>query len=892
MSALPSLSTAQKGRPAQAVSPVVQDMLKALSVLTAPDQVTELRIPQAGLAPYYEFFVAPGKLAAEAARFNGKVPGIYFTLNPVNPNVLTRKKAATSDVDIAARRWLPLDFDPIRPAGLSSTDSEHQAALDRAKQVAAWLKDTFGYPEPVFADSGNGAHLLYRIDLPNDEQSNELIKQCLHAIAVKASDHVVSVDKSVHNASRIWKLYGTLAAKGDSTPERPHRVSKILSAPHQVTVLSLAQLKALAATAPQAAQRGGSLDTQGRGRGKSVGYTDTQLVDRLISEIATAIHGNRDNTANKNGFTLGGLCAAGRADASDVRQRIHQAALDSGLSNREAEKFASRSFDQGMSKPLYRLPTWCEGYIDPSLAATDPDTDDSTPPIVFQKGLESAERLLDRPFVLACLEKDEKGDSELLAELFKGRLTYDHSSKAWYTWQGHAWAEDRTQAVKTLVEWVNAQYLHAADSLHQGLIAESSSEGEDMLSPDDDKAVESRAKKNRQYKGLIKRSKELRSLNRVNSVLSFAQTDQAIAVTGDDWDSNPYLLGVRNGVIDLRTGELSPGRPSDYIRTAVPIQWQGLDAPAPRWEQFLIEIFGGDLDLAQFLQRLLGYGLTGSSVEHKLPILWGTGRNGKSLLLEVIGDVLGTVSDTISPDVFMDQGARSAGAASPHLMQLQGRRLVWFSETREGQRLNAAQVKYVTGGDRINARPLFGKPVVFKPTHLAMLITNYKPRAEADDFALWQRILLIPFTQRFVDNPQGPDEHQADHHLRAALTAEKAGILAWMIRGCLQWLAEGLNPPAIVRTATDEYQEAEDTLSEFIEERCIKGDSIRTRANALYRAYKTWIVDEKGQKENSEKTFAERLKRKGFAKERGKHGVSYIGIGVIDESSQLRALDL
>jgi hypothetical protein len=211
------------------------EILQTVDFLLLPGSVAELRCPKTAKGTgsgYYDDFAA---LASKATALSGTVPGVYITLNPVDPDLLARRvnrfefwaKDTTADENILSRRWLPLDFDPVRPAGISATDAEHEAALQRARECRAYLTGQ-GWPDPVLADSGNGGHLLYRLDLPNDRASQELIERTLKAIAQKFSDSAVKVDTDVSNAARIWKVYGTLASKGDSTAVRPHRFARLL----------------------------------------------------------------------------------------------------------------------------------------------------------------------------------------------------------------------------------------------------------------------------------------------------------------------------------------------------------------------------------------------------------------------------------------------------------------------------------------------------------------------------------------------------------------------------------------------------------------------------------------------------------------------------------------
>jgi hypothetical protein len=240
-----------------------EEILAALGILFPKDQVVELRAPDyprnnATTAGYFDDRVM---LAEMALVMSGKAPGLYVTLNEINPALLARLhnrvetwvKHTTTDADVVRRRWLLLDFDPVRPSGISSTDAEHEAALERAKECREWLKQQ-GWPEPVTGDSGNGAHLLYPIHLPNDELTRVLVERCLKAIAAKFGDKAVEVDTVVGKAAQLVKLYGTIAAKGDETEDRPHRQARLLTFPKTGVQVTTDQLEALAALAPDREQ--------------------------------------------------------------------------------------------------------------------------------------------------------------------------------------------------------------------------------------------------------------------------------------------------------------------------------------------------------------------------------------------------------------------------------------------------------------------------------------------------------------------------------------------------------------------------------------------------------------------------------------------------------------
>lgn len=227
----------------KAVQPDRPEVLRALDLLAEHGQVIELRLLDvhgqgqrvpATMSGYFDDFKC---LADNATKYGGTAKGVYVTLNPVNPALLARASnrirtagrndALTSDADITMRRWLPIDLDPVRPSGISSTDQEHSLAVERAFQIREALRQE-GWPDPIVGDSGNGAHLLYRVELPTCDE--ELVKRCLQMLARRFDDDRVKIDRAVFNPARIWKLYGTVSRKGDNVAERPHRLARILEA--------------------------------------------------------------------------------------------------------------------------------------------------------------------------------------------------------------------------------------------------------------------------------------------------------------------------------------------------------------------------------------------------------------------------------------------------------------------------------------------------------------------------------------------------------------------------------------------------------------------------------------------------------------------------------------
>ncbi len=504
--------------------------------------------------------------------------------------------------------------------------------------------------------------------------------------------------------------------------------------------------------------------------------------------------------------------------------------------------------------------------------------------------------------VLMYLDENEYGDARFFAEVFAGQVCYDHTEKEWYLWNGHYWKQDATGKVRKLVAGVlGTLYLRAAADLNTEQ-AELDLKLQALISQGVKDDAEAGPLKDRlkvitsQVTALRSRAHALRAAKRMNSVLTFVQAEMGI--TSEIWDTSPWILAVPNGVLDLHSGEYREGEPSDYIRTVCPTEWADLDTPSPRFEQFLQEVFEDKPDrdtLIAFLQRLLGYGITGLTVHHIFPIFYGEeGRNGKDTLLDTLKSVLGPLVGAVSNDVFISQDKlRSGGAATPHLCDLQGKRLVWGSETREGDRLNIAQIKKLTGGGEISTRPLYAKDYyTFPPTHKLLLMTNYKPHADARDKAFWTRACLIEFGIRFVDQPHAPNERQADLTLKETLKQERSGILAWLVRGCLDWQKYGLDIPPSVQMATDKYREDEDRLLLFIQECCIVAPHARVSPSALFKAYRDWheVSQFSGHGMNS-KQFADAISKQ-FERGRTKETRYYSGIGLLTPEEEVPQLAL
>jgi len=470
-----------------------------------------------------------------------------------------------------------------------------------------------------------------------------------------------------------------------------------------------------------------------------------------------------------------------------------------------------------------------------------------------------------------CVHANELGDGVLFAEIYQRKYRCEMLGGVWYEFDGR-WKVDKQGHALGAVEGVSNLYLREAYALVPRIANAMS----------DDVKRKLKSLQDLYYR----RINHLRTVRGRNNCLQFAATNNinAISITYDQFDLKPWLLPCQNGVIQLRTGEIKDGNPDDCMKNGCDTYYPGLDAPATRFVKILNECLGSE-QLVEYFGKIVGCAISGKNNEHILPIFWGQGRNGKSIIVEIICYVLGELAGPIQAEVLLDQGrVKNSSAPSPDIMALKGMRIVIASESDEGRRVSSSKIKWLTGGDTLVGRYPHDKcETRFKATHQIILLTNNKPHAPAEDFAFWERVRLIPFLTSFVDRtPAAPNERPADKNLLETLKAEAPGILSWIVRGCLAWQRDGLKPPAAVTEATKEYRKGEDTLAEFIDECCYVGKDVSVGATDLYKVFFDWWESYVGSKPPSHKKFGTWMaKRSEFKKEKSRHYV-YYGISIAE----------
>lgn len=355
---------------------------------------------------------------------------------------------------------------------------------------------------------------------------------------------------------------------------------------------------------------------------------------------------------------------------------------------------------------------------------------------------------------------------------------------------------------------------------------------------------------------------KLASSATISAVEKIARSDPKHASTAEEWDADTWALNTPGGVIDLRTGQLREHRRDDRMTKVTTATPQG---DSPTWRAFLNDVTGGDPELIAYLQLMVGYCLTGSTSEHALFFLYGTGANGKSVFVNVITTILGDYAANAPMDTFME----SRNDRHPtDLAGLRGARFVSSIETEQGRRWNESKVKAITGGDKVSARFMRQDFFEYVPQFKLVIAGNHKPSIRNVDEAMKRRLHLIPFTVTI------PTERR-DGKLTEKLLKERDGILAWAVEGCLRWQKQGLKAPAIVVSATEEYFEGEDALGQWIDERCEQHPDARIATSDLFADWREW-AERAGEYVGSIKRFVEILLSRGFERTRMHGGVRAI----------------
>lgn len=504
-----------------------------------------------------------------------------------------------------------------------------------------------------------------------------------------------------------------------------------------------------------------------------------------------------------------------------------------------------------------------------------------------RKAVEVAKIELSDNDLLGYLNENRVGDAKLYSHLHRGAVVYVKYWERWLIWGGHHWIEDDFEISAQIIEDVCELYLRLAESK--------------QIEADEETDKDLKSKLQSIADTALRRVNQLRDTPGQDKLLQMTRRIRdPLVVLPNQIDQQHYVKACPNGVIDLRTGELRPGRPDEYILNAIVTEYDPellrKDDPCPETNRFLLSSMDGDQELVDFIWRLLGYGLITERRDHIFTIMWGEhGRNGKDTLIKLVTHVLGqTLSGDAPVEMLLQtQQVRNSSAPSPDVLTLRGMCIAWINEAEEGQRFALAKLKKLTGGGYITARGLHDKlQTTWLQTHLPIMTTNELPKAKADDAAFWSRALIIKWPLSFVERPEQPYERLADKDLNEKIGAEAKGVLARMVRGSMEYLRDGLKIPDKVRQWTREQRASWDDVGLFISEWCISEShqanpdnyTLKVSATDLHEAFCIWYARYRDRRYSiSAKKFAEALNKKDIAYKRS-NGSWRLGIALTPEA--------
>ena len=433
---------------------------------------------------------------------------------------------------------------------------------------------------------------------------------------------------------------------------------------------------------------------------------------------------------------------------------------------------------------------------------------------------------------------NDTGNAERFAKRFKDTYLYIPELKFWLFWRDGYWQTDMVESVKT-----------AAMEVAKSIFFEAAQADTAMAQKIANWANTSLQKP------------------RIDAMIELAKPWLSTSIHSLDRDL--MLLGVKNGVVDLKTGQFRKAEPSDLITQQCDVFYDG-NASAPVWESFIDEVSSHDVSLVKYKQRYWGYSLSGDTSEQCFFYYHGWGRNGKSTEIGVMQALLGTYAKSIPAGVLMVRNNYGSQGPTPEIARLVGARLVTANETEDGARLAEAQVKAMTGQDVLTARVLHGDPFDFRPKFKLFISGNHKPVIRGEDDGIWRRIKVIPFKNQIP-------ESQVDKHLYEKLMQERSGILNWAIKGCLIWQQDGLAETQIVKDEVASYRSDQDLMGAWLDERCQLGANQSQGTRETYMDYANWVRSA-GANAVSETRFVTRMIERGFKKDRVKQKMTFFGV--------------
>lgn len=507
--------------------------------------------------------------------------------------------------------------------------------------------------------------------------------------------------------------------------------------------------------------------------------------------------------------------------------------------------------DSGDSATIY-YPAHTGGYVQGAFDCKHGHCREATQ-TQFREGLGHD----DLEGVFGPLSMDAKGfesygdisNGRRFAERFRGKLLYIVAINAWYIWTGQRWAPceggEEMAAAKAIAEECLSETLSA--------LLENGTET---------------AKRNFNQAQAVHRT-----VRRVEAMQQTAASEPGMSISNPGlFDANPWVIGVKNGAVNLRNAELLEPSPGMLVSRQAGAEYDRL-AQCPMWTQTVHEVMRGDEEMVSFMQRLCGYALTGLVTEEKLFFFLGMGANGKSVFMNVIAAAVGEYAATVRAALLARDPKGSGSDAEREKCRLPGARIALMNETGQGDVWDDQRTKELVSRERISARQLYGESFDFMPTHKLFIRGNHQPGAMDNTDGFWRRIVLIGFTRQFPESERIPDLD------RQIIEKELPGVLAWMVEGCLDWQKHGLQVPASIAVAVNTYRRDTDLMGEWIDACCTASTGAEDSINALFTSYEMFLK-EANTKAPSRNTFGRQLVQRGFSKRKSNGLVLYTGIAL------------
>lgn len=429
---------------------------------------------------------------------------------------------------------------------------------------------------------------------------------------------------------------------------------------------------------------------------------------------------------------------------------------------------------------------------------------------------------------------DDTGNADRLMDRYGDMIKYSFTDQKWYIYNGTFWQSDDRGLIREL-----------ADSVVEDM------KNEEIHYPENFDSEE-REKLDKKWQAFVSKSRNHSSKDNM-----IKEAEHRVPVSHGEFDIDPMLLNTQSGYVNLSSGLMDEHDAKKMFSQQANIDYSD-KMDCPTWIDFLNQTFGNDQSMIDYIQKAIGYSATGSTAEQVMFILYGSGRNGKSVFMNTLAYILGSYAKTMSANSIM---VRQNGGASSDIARLEGSRLVISSEVNEGMRLDESLVKSLTGGDKITARFLYGNDFEFTPQFKIWLATNHVPTIRGTDDGIWRRLMLIPFEYQV-------SEEQVDKNLNSKLISESMGILNWIIDGAIKWQKEGLNPPDKVKIASQEYRDEMDVITMFVRDNCTVGEGLKAKGSELYMQYKKWAT-ENNQYAMSNNKFGKEMEQKFEKKKSG-----------------------